>query len=180
MTQESLKSIAKSAIEIVTAVGLLTFFQFFAYKIIGKDFIAITVKFFDKDVDIDNLNAKYDILRIIDLDPQNTGQDHKYFLIGPEDKKMTKIKFYQESYTEFDNGLYYSRSKEKIPKNFILYPQQYLLIRSQTRSGIPANLIKFKINYQPGKYYFSLNMRNGKNDKVYLEVKRTLISFLEK
>lgn len=180
MTKEALNSIIKSAIEIITAVGILSFFQFFAYKIISKDFVAITVKFLDNDIDKKKLNEEYDIMRFFDLDPQNSGCDHKLFLIGPEDKKMTKIKFFHEQYTEFDNKLYYSFSNTDIPKNFVLYPQQYILIRSQTRSGIPANKMKFKINYQPGEYEFSLNMRNGKNDKVYLQVKRTIKSFLEK
>jgi hypothetical protein len=59
-----------------------------------------------------------------------------------------------------------------------LKPQQYLLVRTPTGSNIPTNKISFNIDYQPGEYEFSSNMRSGLNDKVTLEVKRTIMSFL--
>jgi hypothetical protein len=180
LTSENAINLFKFIGKVIAAIGIFTIVQGILYLKIGKDFESITVKRFPDETQISDIYKEgFDVLRDIDLDPDNKGTDHRYTLIGPEDKEMTKIKFLELDQKGMDRGKFiYNEINLDEYAIKSLKPQQYLLVGTPTGSNIPTNKISFNIDYQPGEYEFSSNMRSGLNDKVTLEVKRTIMSFL--
>lgn len=182
LTNENVISLLKFIGKVITAIGVFTIIQGFLYFNIGTDYESITLKEYPNETTNESLYKEgYDVIEFIDLDKNNKGIDHKKYLIGPENRQMTDITFQQFNGDVSNTGIAsFDEMKDTKLHTNKLKPQQYILVRVPTTTNIPINKITFSIDYQTGEYEFTSNMRSGLNDKVTLEVKRTLMSFLAK
>lgn len=162
--------------KVVGAIGIFTIIKLVLYFNIGQDYETITVKYYPDETEILNIQKDgYDIFREINLDPENKFSEHRKFVIGPQDKKMTNISLCigTGEFKESDIQLY-----KTVHKDFELSPQVYLLVRAPITENIPAAKMTFETNYKKGELLFTSNLRSGINDRTTLEVKRTILSFL--
>lgn len=162
--------------KVVGAIGIFTIIKMALYFNIGQDYETITVKYYTDETEILSvLKDGYDIFREFDLDPENKFPEHRKFVIGPQDKRMTKISLYISTGEFKSSGV---PIYKLVQKDFELSPQVYLLVRAPVTENIPASKMTFETDYKKGELLFTSNLRSGINDRTALEVQRTIFSFL--